>query len=145
MKKAGLTPTQKMIVLLGTAAALAHLHEKRICHRDIKPENVLLDDQMHPKICDFGLAKELERMGDSGVFSGLWGTPRYIAPEILLDEPNKNHFFGDIYFYAMTAWSFSLGSTVRKPEYDGGRESGSWRAAAAGWPRDTRSTRHVDR
>jgi len=37
--------------------ALEYLHELNICHRDIKPENILLDEDFHIKICDFGEAK----------------------------------------------------------------------------------------
>jgi len=37
--------------------ALEYLHDLNICHRDIKPENILLDEDFHIKICDFGEAK----------------------------------------------------------------------------------------
>ena len=40
--------------------ALDHMHSKNIIHRDLKPENVLLDKNMHIKICDFGTVKILE-------------------------------------------------------------------------------------
>ena len=37
--------------------AFEHLHSRNISHRDIKPENILLDENYHIKICDFGEAK----------------------------------------------------------------------------------------
>ncbi|PON93072.1 Serine/threonine protein kinase [Trema orientale] len=57
-----LTWEARMKVLLGTAKALAYLHEAiepKVVHRDIKSSNILLDDEFNAKISDFGLAKLL--------------------------------------------------------------------------------------
>lgn len=51
---------QRFNIIVGTAEGLAHLHEGckiRIIHRDIKGSNVLLDEDLNPKIADFGLAR----------------------------------------------------------------------------------------
>ncbi|KAM4059304.1 kinase [Hirsutella rhossiliensis] len=39
--------------------SMEYMHSRGVIHRDIKPENVLLDDQMHVKITDFGTARLL--------------------------------------------------------------------------------------
>lgn len=47
-------------ICLGLAEGLSFLHDKfnrKIIHGDIKPANILLDDDLNPKIYDFGFAK----------------------------------------------------------------------------------------
>ncbi|KAJ1440000.1 Serine/threonine-protein kinase, active site [Sesbania bispinosa] len=57
-----LTWEARMKIVLGTAKALAYLHEAiepKVVHRDIKSSNILIDDDFNAKISDFGLAKLL--------------------------------------------------------------------------------------
>ncbi|GLT32729.1 hypothetical protein SLA2020_073740 [Shorea laevis] len=52
----------RMKVLLGTAKALAYLHEAiepKVVHRDVKSSNILNNDEFNAKVFDFGLAKLL--------------------------------------------------------------------------------------
>ncbi|XP_045761401.1 serine/threonine-protein kinase polo isoform X1 [Maniola jurtina] len=64
-------------ILLG----VQYLHGQRIIHRDLKLGNLFLDDDLHVKIGDFGLAAKIEYEGERK--KTLCGTPNYIAPEIL--------------------------------------------------------------
>ncbi|XP_072092884.1 cysteine-rich receptor-like protein kinase 2 [Arachis hypogaea] len=82
-KKGSLNWRQRCDIILGTARGLAYLHEEfhvSIIHRDIKSGNILLDDDLQPKIADFGLARLLP--GDQSHLSTRFaGTLGYTAPE----------------------------------------------------------------
>ncbi|RKS74600.1 serine/threonine protein kinase [Actinomadura pelletieri DSM 43383] len=84
----GPLPTPKLRKLaLRTAAALAAIHRAGIVHRDFKPGNVLLGPD-GAKVIDFGIAR-LDLDGDDAtpVTTGPVGTPAYMAPEQIEDEP----------------------------------------------------------
>jgi serine/threonine protein kinase len=66
------------------ALAISYLHSMNIVHRDLKPENLLLDQQGHIKLTDFGFAKAL--LGPDGRTYTMCGTPEYIAPEVILSK-----------------------------------------------------------
>jgi len=66
------------------ARALGAAHESGVIHRDIKPGNIMITAEDRPVILDFGLARELE--GDLRTLTRtgeLFGTPSYMAPELL--------------------------------------------------------------
>lgn len=65
---------------------LGRVHSTGIIHRDLKPANVLVDDDGRPTLLDFGLSI-VAGFGDLEHRGGLTGTPAYLAPEQLLDEP----------------------------------------------------------
>lgn len=63
---------------------LEYLHSKGVAHRDLKTENILLDENQHVRITDFGFACfTYDKMGNKLLLSDTQcGTPEYMAPEI---------------------------------------------------------------
>lgn len=89
VSKSKYTENDAKEVVLIMLDILRYLHNKNIVHRDIKPENIMLVDKSDwttVKIIDFGLAMEVKD-DYGGIYQGA-GTPGYLAPETLIQNPN---------------------------------------------------------
>ncbi|XP_019156043.1 PREDICTED: G-type lectin S-receptor-like serine/threonine-protein kinase At1g67520 isoform X2 [Ipomoea nil] len=78
---------RRLNIIEGTAQGLLYLHKYsrvRIIHRDMKVSNILLDENMNPKISDFGIAKILKQNVTEANTMRLVGTFGYMAPEYVL-------------------------------------------------------------
>src|SRR6185436_8276548 len=93
------------------AEALQAAHDRRFLHRDLKPANVMLTEQGHVKVMDFGLAKRVDvllspdeatrELGAQLTAHGsIVGTPDYMSPEqvkgVTLDARSDLFSFGVI-------------------------------------------------
>ncbi|XP_022639112.1 probable serine/threonine-protein kinase PBL19 isoform X1 [Vigna radiata var. radiata] len=76
----------RLEIMLGAAQGLAYLHEGleiQVIYRDFKSSNVLLDEDFHPKLSDFGLAREGPQGDQTHVSTAVVGTQGYAAPEYI--------------------------------------------------------------
>lgn len=83
------------------ASTRSPVHYQKIIHRDIKPSNLLVGEDGHIKIADFGVSNEFK--GSDALLSNTVGTPAFMAPESLsetrkifsgkvgVDLPNRLH------------------------------------------------------
>ena len=112
-------PGRAIHILRQVAAALREAHLRGLVHRDVKPDNVMLcrrgeDDVV--KLLDFGLVKNLERPETRDITKQLkiLGTPRYMAPERLLN-PADVDVRSDIYALGAVGYFLLTG----KPIFEG--------------------------
>ncbi|TVU51422.1 hypothetical protein EJB05_02853, partial [Eragrostis curvula] len=69
-------------IIMGICSGLHYLHTKRdIAHMDLKPENILLDDNMVPKIADFGTSRFFDENESRIITKNCVGSWGYMAPE----------------------------------------------------------------
>ncbi|CAK7241934.1 MAG: serine/threonine protein kinase [Sporothrix thermara] len=111
--------------------AIRYMHSRGVIHRDLKPENVLLDENMHVKITDFGTAKLLpdprEQSADGGLGASLSsqgdsrsasfvGTAEYVSPELLMDKSASKA--SDLWAFGCIIYQLLVG----RPPFKGGSE-----------------------
>ncbi|XP_037438242.1 uncharacterized protein LOC119305973 [Triticum dicoccoides] len=77
----GLEWKKRFQIINGICNGLYYLHQNQIVHLDLKPENILLDDNMLPKIADFGLSRCFDENQSRAITSNMFGTIGYLAPE----------------------------------------------------------------
>ncbi|CAI7999164.1 Microtubule-associated serine/threonine-protein kinase 1 [Geodia barretti] len=109
LKNVGALPLEMATVYFAeTVLALEYIHNYGIIHRDLKPDNLLITSEGHIKLTDFGLSKiglvnytahVIESHENKFHDPEVYGTPDYIAPEVIL---------GQGYGYAVDWWSMGV-------------------------------------
>ena len=72
---------KKIEIMKQLCSIIEFIHSKNLIHRDVKPENILIDQEGHIKLADFGLAKE--NVADNKVTQSFCGSPAYLSPEMV--------------------------------------------------------------
>ena len=138
LRRAPLAVKEALRIAAEVSEALEEAHKHRVVHRDLKPSNVMLTEQGHVKVMDFGLAKRAPSSSSSGsgadaetvrpiTESGVRvGTPGYMAPEQLLggeaDERSDIFAFGILLYellagvhpFTRTSASGTMSAVVRE-------------------------------
>lgn len=98
--------------LYETADALAYLHGAGFVHGDMKGTNILVSDDVHVLLCDFGLTKLASSSTTTSLKSA--GSLRWQSPELWEADQSKT-YASDTYAFGMTIAEVSyIGPPLRK-------------------------------
>jgi eukaryotic-like serine/threonine-protein kinase len=115
----GLDTPARLRLLVAICQAVQHAHQRGVVHRDLKPANILVDDQDHPRVLDFGIARlideaeggtRLTQMGE------LVGTLPYMSPEQLNGDPMAVDTRADVYALGVILYELLSGRRPREFE-----------------------------
>ncbi len=126
-------PSAAAVIVETLARAMAAAHEAGVVHRDLKPANVLLElppidkpakgkparranlATARPKITDFGLAKQLDDVGEQTQTGAVMGTPQYMAPEQTTGRTEDVGPLADVYALGAILYAMLVG----RPPFEG--------------------------
>ncbi|OVE74328.1 hypothetical protein BVX93_00185, partial [bacterium B13(2017)] len=111
-------------IILGILDALNYAHNKNIIHHDIKPGNIMIIENDHPVLCDFGLATIKNTLEETTSLKDLSGTPKYLSPEKIKGKvTSENAHLSDLFalgtvFYKMVTNQFPFNGRTKEELFE---------------------------
>ena len=103
------------VIVINVLSGLLALHDAGYIHRDIDPSNIMLTNDEHIKLIDFGIAKQMNNLttGDKAltVAGKFMGKPEYAAPELVLGDISHQNQTTDIYSVGILLYQCIVGHT----------------------------------
>lgn len=103
---------QRICAIYEICSGMEAVHAADLIHRDLKPANILIDEEDHVRISDFGLSRLVDITEQSGSMSKGVGTLKFMAPELLNES---THYTNKVDVYSFGVVLFSILTKGKMP------------------------------